>query len=231
MTCLIIDDNAIARTTLSHLAKQVPDLTIVNEYSNAIDAYNHLQKQDVDLLFLDIEMPEMTGLELTKNLTGKNLVIIFTTSKKEYALEAFELNIADYLLKPVTPARFLQAVAKARAIIDSKKEKVQYSKDEFLFIRDSTITRRLKLDEILYAEAMGDYVKFYTTQKMFAIHGKMKTAEERLPADSFIRIHRSYIVSVGKIDTLEDGGLTVGGKFLPVADAYRKALNARMNVF
>jgi DNA-binding LytR/AlgR family response regulator len=231
MKALIVDDNEIARTTLAHLAKQIPNLTIVNEYSNAIEAYNHLQTNHVDLIFLDIEMPEMTGIELTKSLSGKDVIIIFTSSNKEYALEAFELNIADYILKPVMPARFLQAVSKAQSIFESKKEDVEVTKDEFLFVRDSNITRRLKLDDIFYAEAMGDYVKFYTREKMFAIHGKMKTAEERLPKDAFIRVHRSYIVSVGKIDTLQDGGIMINGKFIPVADAYRKALNARMNVF
>lgn len=231
MKALIVDDNDIARTTLAHLAKQIPGLIIENEYSNAIEAYHHLQSKQVDLVFLDIEMPEMTGIELTKNLSGKDTIIIFTSSNKEYALEAFELNIADYILKPVTPARFLQAVSKAQAIIESRKENVELTKDEFLFVRDSNITRRLKLDDIFYAEAMGDYVKFYTREKMFAIHGKMKTAEERLPKDNFIRVHRSYIVSVGKIDTLQDGGIMINGKFIPVADAYRKALNTRMNVF
>jgi len=231
MKALIVDDNDIARTTLSHLATQIPNLTVVNEYTNAIAAYHHLQENHVDLIFLDIEMPEMTGIELTKNLVGKDIVIIFTTSKKEYALEAFELNIADYLLKPFTPARFLQAVSKAQVILDSKKEKVQFDKEEFIFVRDSNITRRLKLDDIFYAEAMGDYVKFYTTEKMFAIHGTMKAAEERLLKLNFIRVHRSYIVAVGKIDTLQDGGIIINGKFIPVADAYRKALNARMNVF
>lgn len=231
MKALIVDDNDIARTTLAHLAKQVPNLTIVSEYSNAIEAYNHLQNNEIDLIFLDIEMPEMTGIELTKNLSGKDIIIIFTSSNKDYALEAFELNIADYILKPVMPARFLQAVSKAQSILDSRKEDVEVTKDEFLFVRDSNITRRLKLDDIFYAEAMGDYVKFYTREKMFAIHGKMKTAEERLPKDHFIRVHRSYIVSIGKIDTLQDGGIMINGKFIPVADAYRKALNTRMNVF
>lgn len=231
MKALIVDDNDIARTTLAHLAKQIPDLTIVNEYSNAIEAYHHLQNNHIDLIFLDIEMPEMTGIELTKNLSGKDIIIIFTSSNKEYALEAFELNIADYILKPVIPARFLQAVSKAQSILESRKENVEMINDEFLFVRDSNITRRLKLDDIFYAEAMGDYVKFYTKEKMFAIHGKMKTAEERLPKDNFIRVHRSYIVSVGKIDTLQDGGIMIDGKFIPVADAYRKALNTRMNVF
>jgi len=231
MKALIVDDNDIARTTLAHLAKQIPNLTIVSEYSNAIEAYNHLQNNQVDLIFLDIEMPEMTGIELTKNLSGKDIIIIFTSSNKDYALEAFELNIADYILKPVMPARFLQAVSKAQSILESRKEDVEVTKDEFLFVRDSNITRRLKLDDIFYAEAMGDYVKFYTREKMFAIHGKMKTAEERLPKDDFIRVHRSYIISVGKIDTLQDGGIMINGKFIPVADAYRKALNTRMNVF
>ncbi|MEF9477914.1 LytR/AlgR family response regulator transcription factor [Chryseobacterium sp. RRHN12] len=231
MKALIVDDNDIARTTLAHLAKQVPDLSIVSEFSSAIDAYHYLQAHSVDLIFLDIEMPEMTGIELTKTLSGKETIIIFTTSKKEYALEAFELNIADYLLKPIMPVRFLQAVSKAQTILESRKENVEITRDEFLFVRDSNITRRLKLDDIFYAEAMGDYVKFYTKEKMFAIHGKMKTAEERLPKDHFIRVHRSYIVSVGKIDTLQDGGIMINGKFIPVADAYRKALNTRMNVF
>ncbi|WP_313003608.1 LytR/AlgR family response regulator transcription factor [Chryseobacterium gleum] len=231
MKALIVDDNDIARTTLAHLTKQVPDLSIVSEFSNAIEAYHYLQSNSVDLIFLDIEMPEMTGIELTKTLSGKETIIIFTTSKKEYALEAFELNIADYLLKPIMPVRFLQAVSKAQTILESRKENVEITRDEFLFVRDSNITRRLKLDDIFYAEAMGDYVKFYTKEKMFAIHGKMKTAEERLPKDHFIRVHRSYIVSVGKIDTLQDGGIMINGKFIPVADAYRKALNTRMNVF
>ncbi|MDQ1859244.1 LytTR family DNA-binding domain-containing protein [Chryseobacterium sp. WLY505] len=231
MKALIVDDNDIARTTLAHLAKQVPDLSIVSEFSNAIEAYHYLQSNSVDLIFLDIEMPEMTGIELTKTLSGKETIIIFTTSKKEYALEAFELNIADYLLKPIMPVRFLQAVSKAQTILESRKENVEITRDEFLFVRDSNITRRLKLDDIFYAEAMGDYVKFYTKEKMFAIHGKMKTAEERLPKDHFIRVHRSYIISVGKIDTLQDGGIMINGKFIPVADAYRKALNTRMNVF
>lgn len=231
MKALIVDDNDIARTTLGHLAKKVPNLIIVNEYANAIEAYNHLQADQIDLIFLDIEMPDMNGIELTKSLSGRDIIIIFTSSKKEYALEAFELNIADYILKPFTPARFLQAVSKAQAIFDSRKENVRYVNDEFLFVRDANITRRLKLDDIFYAEAMGDYVKFYTKERMFAIHGTMKSAEERLLKDNFIRVHRSYIVAVSKIDTLQDGGIVINGKFIPVADAYRKALNTRMNVF
>ena len=231
MTCLIIDDNPIARATLSQLASQIKDLTVICEYCSAIEAYNHLQAEPVDLLFLDIEMPDMSGLELTKSLRDKGTVIIFSTSKKEYAAEAFELSVADYLLKPVTPVRFLQAVNKAREIISSKKDEVQVKNDEFLFVRDSNITRRLKFSDILYAEAMGDYVKFFTPAKTYAIHGTLKLAEEKLPSANFVRVHRSYIIALDKIDTLQDGGLVINGQFLPVADAYRKVLNSRMNVF
>lgn len=230
MNCLIVDDNKIARTTMKQLASQVKDLVVSAECSNAMEAYNILQEQPVDLLLLDIEMPGMTGLELTKNLGQNRPVIIFTTSRKEYAVEAFELNVADYIVKPVTPARFIQAIDRAREILASNAEQVRMSDDEFMFIRDSNIVRRLKVDEILYAEAMGDYVKLYSTQKFFAIHSTLKAVEERLPASKFFRVHRSYIVAVNKIDTIRDGAIIINGKSLPVADAYRASLNKRMNI-
>jgi DNA-binding LytR/AlgR family response regulator len=195
-----------------------------------MDAYNLLQVQSVDLLLLDIEMPGMSGLELSKNIANKRPVIIFITSKREYAADAFDLNVADYIVKPVTSSRFIQAIDKAREILESKKEEVNLKEDEFVFIRDSNIVRRLKLEKILYAEAMGDYVKLYTPEKYFAIHTTLKAVEERLPASSFIRVHRSYIVALDKIDRMEGGVLIVSGKALPVADAYRSVLNKRMNI-
>ena len=230
MNTIIVDDNKIARTIMKQLASQVKDLAIVGECTNAMDAYNLLQQQPVDLILLDIEMPGMTGLELTKNLGNKKPIIIFTTSKKDYAAEAFELNVADYIVKPVTPARFIQAIDKAREIVESNSEEVKLDNNEFIFIRDSNIIRRLKVDDILFAEAMGDYVKLHTAQKFFAIHNTLKAVEERLPANKFIRVHRSYIVAITKIDTIQDGALVVNGKPVPVADAYRATLNKRMNI-
>jgi DNA-binding LytR/AlgR family response regulator len=230
MNCLIVDDNKIARTTMKHLASQVNDITVVGECISAMDAYNLMQEQPVNLVLLDIEMPGMTGLELTKNMGNKRPVIIFTTSKREYAAEAFELNVADYIVKPVTPARFIQAIDKAREILGSMTEEVKMDEKEFVFIRDSNIVRRLKLDDILFAEAMGDYVKLHTHQKFFAIHTTLKIVEERLPAAKFLRVHRSYIIAVNKIDTIQDGAIIINGKPLPVADAYRAALNKRMDI-
>ena len=230
MNCLIVDDNKIARTTMKQLASQVKDITVAGECATAMDAYNFLQEQPIDIILLDIEMPGMTGLELTKNLGNKRPIIIFTTSKKDYAAEAFELNVADYIVKPVTPARFIQAIDKAREILQSNTEEFKMSGEEFIFIRDSNIVRRLKLDDILFAEAMGDYVKLYTVQKFFAIHTTLKAVEDRLPVSRFIRVHRSYIVALTKIDAIQDGALVVNGKPLPVADAYRAVLNRRMNI-
>ncbi len=230
MNCLIIDDNKIARTTMKQLASQVNDLVVAGECASAMDAYNFLQNEPVDLLLLDIEMPGMTGLELTRNLGSNRPVIIFTTSKKEYAVEAFELNVADYILKPVTPARFLQAIEKAKEILESNKEEIKYTDEEFLFIRDSNIIRRLKITDILYAEAMGDYVKLHVDKKFYAIHTTLKAVEERLTAANFIRVHRSYVVAINKIDSLRDGTIIIGDKSIPVADAYRAVLNKRMNI-
>lgn len=212
------------------LCADVKELQVVSECANALEAYNVLQEKKIDLLFLDIEMPGMTGLELTRNLGHLKPVIIFTTSKKEYAVEAFELNVADYIVKPVTTARFLQAVDKARIILESDKEQMNAEADEFVFIRDSNIIRRLKMDDIIYAEAMGDYVKIFTAQKFYAIHSTLKTVEERLPASKFLRVHRSYIVAINKIDTIQEGALIINGKPIPVADSYRAALNKRMNI-
>jgi len=230
MNALIIDDNKIARTTIKQLAGKVSDLTVVAECSDAMDAYNLLQSQPVDLLLLDIEMPGMSGLDLTRNLVNRRPLIIFITSNREYAADAFDLSVVDYIIKPVTTPRFIQAIDKAREVLESNREEVKIKEDEFIFIRDSNIVRRLKLDDIIYAEAMGDYVKLYTPEKFYAIHTTLKAVEERLPASLFLRVHRSYLVAVNKIDTMDGGALVINGKPLPVADAYRAALNKRMNI-
>lgn len=230
MNCLIIDDNKIARTTLKQLASQVKNLEVAGECATAMEAYNILQENPIDLLLLDIEMPGMTGLELTRNLGSKKPLIIFTTCKKEYAAEAFELNVVDYIVKPVTPARFIQAIDKAREILESQQQEVTLGEESVIFIRDSNIVKRLAIDDILFAEAMGDYVKLHTAQKFYAIHNTLKAVEERLPASRFLRVHRSYIVAIHKIDTLQDGALVLGNKVVPVADAFRAALNKRLNI-
>jgi DNA-binding LytR/AlgR family response regulator len=230
MKCLIVDDNKMARMAMKQLVGQVKDLELVEECEDAMAAYHIINKQPIDLLFLDIEMPGMTGLELTKNLGHKSPLIVFTTAKKDYAVEAFELNVVDYLVKPVTPARFLQAVERAQETLASDKEEVKVEAQEFVFVKDNGILKRINVDEILYLEAMGDYVKVHTPAKFHVLHATLKSIEEKLSPQKFIRVHRSYIVSLSKIDFIQEGVIAIGKASVPVADTYRTALNKRLNL-
>ena len=215
---------------MKQLVGQVKDLELVKECEDAMEAYHLINAQPIDLIFLDIEMPGMTGLELTKNLGHKSPLIVFTTAKKDYAVEAFELNVVDYLIKPVSPARFLQAVERANEAKNSDREEVKVEEQEFVFVKDNGILKRINVDDILYLEAMGDYVKVHTAQKFHVLHATLKSIEEKLPASKFIRVHRSYIVSLSKIDFIQEGVIAIGKASVPVADTYRTALNKRLNL-
>lgn len=230
MNCLIIDDNKLARTAMKQLAGHVDQLRVAGECASALEAYNILQKEKIDILLLDIEMPGMNGIELTRNIGRKGPIIIFTTAKKDYALEAFELHVADYLIKPVTPSRFLQAIERAKELYQGSTRELHDTDNEFVFIRDNGILRKIRLDEILYLEAMGDYVKLHTGQKFHAVHSTLKSIEERLPDTKFIRVHRSYIVALDKIESIQDGDIIISRNAVPVADAYRSTLNSKLNL-
>lgn len=232
MKVLIVDDNNISRAAMRQLAAIDKKIILVGECDNAAAVYPYVHNNEVDILLLDIEMPGINGLELARTLGEKGPVIIFTTSKTEYAVEAFELNVADYLVKPVMPARFIQAIERARTLMDSRKEAFTSvnPNQPYIFFRDSNVVRRINMDDILYVEAMGDYVKVHTAHTFYAIHATLKSVEEKLPSTTFMKVHRSYIVAVPRIDSLQDGVITINGKGVPVADAYRAALNKRINV-
>lgn len=230
MKCLIVDDNKMARMALKQLVSQIQTLDIVGECSNAIEAYNQLANGPVDLLFLDIEMPDISGIDLIKKLGNKKPLIIFTTAKKEYAVEAFELNVVDYLVKPVSQARLLQSVEKAQEALDSNKEEIKIEEQSFVFVKDNGMLRRISIDDILFLEAMGDYVKVHTPQKFHVVHATLKSIEEKLPASKFLRVHRSYIVAINKIDFIQEGTITIGKTTIPVADTHKTSLNKRLNL-
>ena len=155
MNCLIVDDNKMARMAMKQLVSQVNELALEGECDNAMDAYNKVNKDHIDLILLDIEMPGMTGLELTKNLGDKSPLIIFTTAKSDYAVEAFELNVVDYIVKPVSPARFLKTIEKAKEVLESNKQDVRIEEKEFVFVRDNGILKRVDINDILFLEAMA----------------------------------------------------------------------------
>ncbi|MEQ7798176.1 LytTR family DNA-binding domain-containing protein [Pedobacter sp. ASV1-7] len=230
MNCLVVDDNIIALTVMKKLISMASGLTVVGECVDALTAYEQLQTNSADLLFLDIEMPDMSGIDLVKSLGDKRPMVIFTTSTTDYAAEAFDLNVVDFLIKPVTPARFLIAVEKAKRMLLTKSLNQTDKDDEFVFIRDSNIVRRLKVNDILYMEAQGDYVRINVADGDYSIHSSLKSVEEKLSKNTFVRVHRSFIVNVSKIDTIEGGTLIVNRKIVPVSDAYRSGLYRRMQI-
>ncbi|MEJ2884065.1 LytR/AlgR family response regulator transcription factor [Pedobacter sp. GR22-6] len=230
MNCLIVDDDSLARTALKQMLSMDPQLQLLGECADALEGYKEIMVNQIDVLFLDIEMPGMSGIELVKILAGKRPMVIFTTATTNYAAEAFDLNVVDFLIKPLVPARFLQAVEKAKHILKTKNLSISNKEDEFIFIRDSNVVRRLKVSDILFMEAMGDYVKIYVPDHVYSIHSSLKAVEQKLSQSIFLRVHRSFIVNVSKIDTLEGGTLIINKLLVPVSDAYRSALNKRMQI-
>ena len=230
MKCIIVDDNKMARMALKQLVSQVQALDLVAECNDAAEALDVLNSSQVDLLLLDIEMPEMTGLDLIKKLGNSKPLIIFTTAKKDYAVEAFELNVVDYLVKPIALPRFKQAIDKAQETLDSNKQEVKVEEQGFVFVKDNGILKRIAIDDILFLEAMGDYVKVHTPQKFHVVHATLKSIEEKLPSSKFIRVHRSYIVAINKIDYIQEGTISIGKTTIPVADTHKSNLNKRLNL-
>ena len=230
MKCIIVDDNKLARMALKQLVSQVQNLETVAECSNAMEAYNQLANNQIDLIFLDIEMPEMSGIDLIKKLGSKKPLIIFTTAKTDYAVEAFELNVVDYLVKPITQGRLVQAIEKAQEALDSNKQEVKVEEQGFVFVKDNGMLKRISIEDILFLEAMGDYVKVHTAPKFHVVHATLKSIEEKLPATKFLRVHRSYIVAINKIDFIQEGTISIGKTTIPVADTHKSNLNKRLNL-
>ena len=230
MKCIIVDDNAMARMALKQLVSQVPNLELVAECSDASEALDAINSNQIDVLLLDIEMPGMTGIDLIKKLGNARPLIIFTTGIKDYAAEAFELNVIDYLVKPIALPRLRQAIEKAQEALDSNKQEVKVEEQGFVFVKDNGILKRISIEDILFLEAMGDYVKVHTPQKFHVVHATLKSIEEKLPASKFLRVHRSYIVAINKIDYIQEGTISIGKTTIPVADTHKSNLNKRLNL-
>ncbi|MFL5745734.1 MAG: LytR/AlgR family response regulator transcription factor [Niastella sp.] len=223
ITCLIVDDNDLSRLTLRQLVLQTGRLQVTGECKDAIEAHRNITANPPDLVLLDIEMPGMTGIELLKILPKKTLAIL-TTSKKDYAVEAFDLNVVDYLVKPVNLSRLMQAIDKVQDILSRDEEEITAAPDDYLFIRDNNMLKKLRLEEILWIEAMGDYVKIRTESQWHIVHTTLKAVEEKLKSVRLMRVHRSYIISLDKIDSIEDGVVNIINTPIPVAESYRSKL-------
>ena len=229
VTCIIVEDEPLARNLLVDYVKKTPSLQLIGACANAMDAMDMLRQQPVDLLFLDIQMPEITGITFLKILQKRPLVI-FTTAYSQYAMEGYELDVVDYLLKPITFDRFLKAVDKAIHRLQTSKQSAAgntqsspVEKPEFVFVKDGTKMVKVMLDDIQYVEGMKDYVTIHTHDKKITTLQRMKLLEEMLPADKFIRIHHSYIIALRAIDAVHRNEVQIGKALLPISDSYKKA--------
>jgi DNA-binding LytR/AlgR family response regulator len=230
MNCVIVDNNPVSRMATAELLGQVTGLSNVVECSDGVEAFNILSNQKVDLLFVDVEMPGTSGIELIRNLASKCPVIIITTLRKEYSVDALDIDVADYILKPVTPRRFVDSIEKAREIISYQDANAPTEAIQFVFVRENGVLRKVMLDEIDYMEAMGDYVKIFTPSRFYIAHTKLRSIQQKLPSRKFLKVHRSFIIALDKIDKIEDGMIIINRKPIPVADGYRAILNSRLHI-
>lgn len=212
---------------MTEYVRKVPELNLLNAFSNPLEALEALRTLSVDLLFLDVQMPEITGISLLKVLKKRPLVVL-TTAYSEYALEGYELDVADYLLKPITLERFLKSVDKIMQRLNAEPKPVVTTTENaptptFVFVKDGTKLVKIQLNEILYVEGLKDYVTIHTTHQKITTLQRMKALEEQLPADKFIRIHNSFIVALNAIDVVQKNEVEIKGTSLPIGDTYKKS--------
>ncbi len=213
--CIIIDDEPIARRGLEEYINEVEFLHLAGTYDNPLKAAEILVSQPIDLIFLDIQMPKMTGLDFLKSLS-KHPMVIFTTAYPQYAVDGFELDAVDYLVKPFPFERFWKAVMKAKVNAEAKTESPAEGQDYFFIKADNKLVK-INYDNLLFVEALQNYVAVYTKEKKHITYLTFKAVEEHLPAGRFLKIHKSFIVSVAKIDSIEGNIVRVGSHELPIS--------------
>jgi DNA-binding LytR/AlgR family response regulator len=230
MNCIIIDDDLMSRRIIEEFVNRTDQLNLLNSYENAVDAINAFtSEEDIDLIFLDIEMPEMSGIDFMETLVNPPQIIIIS-SKDKYALEAFNYDVTDYLLKPISYSRFFKAVNKANVRFKNKVD----TKENEIFIKKNSALVRLKYEDILWVEALENYVIFNTFGEKYTIHFTMKAIEQKLPSNRFTRVHRSYIVNTSSINVIEDNSVIIkthdGSKSIPIGKSYKDKLMGDINL-
>jgi two-component system, LytTR family, response regulator len=226
--CFVIDDEPLALEILEDYIMKVHEFELVGSTTSALEGLRAVQERDVDLLFLDVQMPELTGIEIARLVQGKCDVIL-TTAYPQYALESYELNVRDYLLKPIAFNRFYTTVQRVlkdgvRARISELTAREPKNNDDFIFVRTENKLHRVDLGSIYYIEGLKDYISIFTDTERVITLGSMKRAEDGFPDGRFVRIHRSYIVALDKIESVERGRIILKDKrVLPIGDTYREA--------
>jgi DNA-binding LytR/AlgR family response regulator len=228
MTCIIVEDDPLSQEVMKGLVERTGFLQLLQTFADPIWATQWLQTNSVDLILLDIEMPGLSGLDMLKILDHQPEVII-VSSKENYAIDAFEYDVTAYLLKPVSDyARFLKAVLKVQEKIQSKSSSAIGHPDR-LYVKVDSLLTQILLDDLLWVEAYGDYIKIQTTQKLHTVYSTMKAIEDKLPPEAFVRVHRSFMVNLKKIENITGANLQIEKKIIPIGTSYREALMKKIN--
>ncbi len=229
INCIAIDDEPLALDKIREYIKRIGYLNLLDAFDNAIDAIEFMKNNRVDLIFLDIQMEELTGIQMLESLTDKPKVVL-TTAYDEYALKGYELDVCDYLLKPISFQRFLQACEKVYdqlfplkqpdiSIPDPNSEEATKG---YFFVKNGNITQKINFEDILFVEGMKDYLRIWTIAERVMTLLSFKKLEEALPSGSFMRIHKSYLIALDKIDNIDRSHVKIGNESLPIGDSYRR---------
>ncbi|RSK35356.1 LytR/AlgR family response regulator transcription factor [Hymenobacter metallilatus] len=235
LRCLVVDDDPLAIQIVENCVSNTPFLQHVASCESAIAAAEVLRQHPIDLLFLDVEMPLMSGLDLLRTLQNPPLVVLIT-SNKGYAVEAFEHDVLDYIVKPISYARFLKAAQKAMEAVEARNnpaaDAIEVPQNtEFTFVKVDSRLVKVLFDDVRYVEALGDYVHIVTSQSKLIVYSTMRAVEEKFPSSLFVRVHRSFIVNLKRVQTIEDNTVIIDNKHIPIGQTYLREVFQRLNKF
>ncbi len=226
--CIVVDDDLLTLKIVKSLVEKTDFLNLKGFFDSTLEAAEFLRNEKIELIFLDVELPDMTGLELLETLDTMPQIVLIS-SKEKYAVEAFRYEVTDYLLKPIENySRFLKAAQRAKANLEQKTAPAPQKSDD-IYLKIDSLLVRFNLQDILWIEAYGDYVKVKTEEKVYVVYATLKSVEDTLSASEFIRIHRSYIVRIDKIINIDATNLQISKKILPIGSSYRKKLLEKIN--
>lgn len=228
MKAIIIDDNEVALLTTKQFVSKSEHIQLLKTFTDALQALSFLSTNQVDLIFLDIEMPEINGLEFIKAMKQPHPLVILTTSHPEFALEAYEHNVLDYLVKPISLPRFLNAIAKAQTMFE--KHNIDRIENDIIFIKKNNLIVKVNKADVLWIEGLGDYVTINTEKEKFIVHSTMHAIEQKFSGSEFLRVHRSFIIRIDLINNIEDNCISYFDKFIPIGKTYRDTVYKRLNL-
>ena len=217
--CIIIDDEPLAAEVITNYLQEFSNIDLIGVFNNPIDAIDIIKKESIDAVFIDINMPKMSGLDFIKNI-GVSPHFIITTAYREYAVESFDLDVLDYLIKPIPFTRFLKSINKLSQKINTNKSSDTQNEKSFIFLKVDKKLVKVKFEDILYIESLKDYIKVFTKLGDYLVHKSLTGVTEELPSKQFLRIHRSYTVALDKIDALEGNSILITSKRIPIGRKY-----------